>query len=448
MKTLTLFLGFVCAGLFAEDLIEVKIGEMNSLLPQNWVATQQFQHGSTQVVLLSKGDESVFLYVVPETPLDMKAVFANGTTVTQNVTQELIGALKWDVLVTKKSTPASPQVPAAAVFVKAFKTNHHGFTYYGYGKSKVEENAKSNVEEILKSLLFIPVRDEDRSLTGNDFHGIKYYLGWGRAGGDDPAKMHNEVKYDVKHTHEIFTKDVGGNYQGTQLIAQQASAQNIRNEWKKLKDQVTDQDMYLQYSSGHGNQTGLGVGVNYNEIRDAALSLKAKEVVIFIMACHSGGLVNAFNAKKAEWEKWKDQGRSLLVMASSTVAQKSSIGPGKDPKEPQGPSGSAGSAFGHALWKSLIGEADGYIDGVKDGFVSLGEIRDYATWKTKKVGGHSPVVTGAYHPEVIMNRIPSREWVERMEAEGGTGGLSDGEVVCMVQDLDKEMRVEGSHSIN
>ncbi len=89
-----------------------------------------------------------------------------------------------------------------------------------------------------------------------------------------------------------------------------------------------------------------------------------------------------------------DGPRSLMVMSSSTVAENSSTGPGTDPDQPNSPNGSAGSAFGHALWKALIGYSDGALDGVKDGFLSLGEIREFTITKTKQVGGHTPDYTG------------------------------------------------------
>ncbi len=41
-----------------------------------------------------------------------------------------------------------------------------------------------------------------RSLTGDDYTGRKYYFGWGAAANGDPSMMHNEVKYDVLHTHD------------------------------------------------------------------------------------------------------------------------------------------------------------------------------------------------------------------------------------------------------
>ena len=66
------------------------------------------------------------------------------------------------------------------------------------------------------------------------------------------------------------------------------------------------------------------------------------------------------------------------------------------------------------------------MDGVKDGFVSLEEIRDYTSQKTAEVGGHNPVITGAYKGNLIMNKVPSKAFLASLE--NGTEGLSEAEI--------------------
>jgi hypothetical protein len=253
--------------------------------------------------------------------------------------------------------------------------------------------------------------------------------------------MHNEVKYDVKHTHDIFTKEIGGSYIGTAIFAADVSRTSILDNWGKISGLMTAEDMYIQYSSGHGNTTGLMVGVKYDEIRDQVLAYPGKELIVFTMACNSGGLVDSFNRKKTVWQDWQTKGRTLMVFASSKTSQSSSTGPGTDPDEPNGPNGSAGSAFGHALWKALIGYADGFEGGAKDGFLSLGEIEKFTLWKTQKIGGHTPVSTGVYNSNLIMNKVPPKAWVESLE--GVSEGLSDEEILQRIRALDEELRVNG-----
>ncbi len=245
-----------------------------------------------------------------------------------------------------------------------------------------------------------------RSLTGQSFTGKKYYLGWGNAGGS-PENMENEVKYDVLHTHDIFTNGVGGNYIGQKLIGDDDTVNDrtIDGALDDIKTKAQPQDMYVQYSSGHGYPGGLGVGLDYDDLIERVLALNTKETIVFTMACFSGTEVDSFNKVKDKWKDYRSQGKTLFVMASSPSGQESSTGPGTD-SEQQGPEGSAGSAFGHSLWKAL-NHSDGYYDGVKDGFISLAEIEAYTKALTQKIGGHMPVTTGVYYPGMIMNRVPA-----------------------------------------
>jgi hypothetical protein len=172
--------------------------------------------------------------------------------------------------------------------------------------------------------------------------------------------------------------------------------------------------MYVQYSSGHGSETGLAVGTSYKEMAKFVTSIPVREAIVFTMACHSGGLVEEIDKLKSNWENWGEYGRTLFVFASSQRSELSSTGPGTDPKESNGPNGSAGSAFGHALWKALSGEADGFNGSVKDGLLSLGEIKDFTIKKTQSIGGHTPVFTGVFDPNLIMNQVPSESEIRQL----------------------------------
>lgn len=408
---------------------ELALDVLGLTVPTGFKVVQEAQSENTKFLILQKGEESIALYSQSGGSFDAKQVFAsNSTVVTTNQADE--GPLHWDLYEVRYKKPGGGQGNLVGYVAK-----YGGYTFYGYAKAGSIAAAKANAVEMMQTM-----RLQFRSLTASDYSGKKYYFGWGAAGSGDPSMMHNEVKYDVLHTHDIFTKEVGGEYVGTKMTGS-VSANQIRNEWNRLKSLITPQDMYVQYSSGHGMPTGLGVGVNYNEIRDNALSYSAKEIIVLTMACNSGGLVNAFNSKKSVWQDWPSQGRTLFVMASSLVSENSSTGPGTDSDQPGSPNGSAGSAFGHALWKSLIGYADGYVDGVKDGFLSLEEIRDYTVKRTKEIGGHTPQYTGAYAGALVMNRVPPKRFLERLE--NGTEGLTDAEIQANIQALDQSMRVSG-----
>lgn len=258
---------------------------------------------------------------------------------------------------------------------------------------------------------------DSSSITGPDYEGTKYYFGWAE---HLSGFMGNETKFDVQHTHDLFTSGFGGVYQGRKLTGRPVGRTDIRNEWDSIRENFGPNDMYVQYSSGHGSRSGLGVGVSYDEMRDRALGLNARETIIFTMACYSGNLVDSFNERRADWENYREEGRNIFVMASSRSNQTSSTGPGRDPDEPGGPNGSAGSAFGHALWKGLIGYADkrvtnsGISHGNGDGKTTLDELISYVVAKTRQVGGHTPVFTGSYDPQLVIANVPTRDELERI----------------------------------
>lgn len=281
---------------------------------------------------------------------------------------------------------------------------------------------------------------QQKSLTDESYAGQKYYLGWGVAYYKDPQLMHNEVKFDVLHTHDIFTAQLGGNYLGTKDIGTNVTGDMVRARWNELRTKMKSDDMYVQYSSGHGLKTGLMIGISWTEMRDAILSMPSKETIVFTMACYSGGLVKALDQVKSQWRDRDAQGRTLFVMSSSTDRQTSSTGPNTDPDEKNGPSGSAGSAYGHSLWKALIGYADGWLDGVRDGYTSLEEIEQFVKWKTANVGGHNPLVTGVYNPGLIMNRVPTKAFIDSLGVT--SEGLSDAELEAQIRALDAAMRLE------
>ncbi len=260
------------------------------------------------------------------------------------------------------------------------------------------------------------------SITEPGYEGKKHYFGWGEY---LSGFMGNETRYDVQHTHNLFTSVHGGDYRGRQLTGRPFDEEDIRREWDAIRANFSTDDMYVQYSSGHGYHDGLAVGVTYDQMRDYALSLNARETVVFTMACYSGNLVDSFNERRAEWDGYQAAGRNLFVMASSERDDTSSTGPGRDPDEPNGPNGSAGSAFGHALWKALIGYADRKGNGMTgngDGKISLQEIINFTVRKTQQVGGHTPVYTGSYDPALVIAKVPTPA-----ELESLLGGTEEGQ---------------------
>lgn len=236
----------------------------------------------------------------------------------------------------------------------------------------------------------------------------KIFFGWAEpfpdGGESDPTGITpqgNEARFDLRHLSHIFGQESGGLYETKTLIEpNEVTHDQILGSMKSISSSLSSQDMYIQYSAGHGLPSGLGVGVTYDEIRDAILNFEAKEVIVFIMSCFSGGLVQSFDSVSSEWQsKWK--GRTLFVMSSSAKDQTSSSGPSEDPDELMNIPGSAGSLFGFYLWKGLMGYANKNQNGA-DQYVTLGELRDYIA---AHVEGQTPQWTGVYDPALRLSTL-------------------------------------------
>jgi len=365
--------------------------------PAGWRLVQEAWSEGTTFALFSRTDQPnvyVRLYAARGPAPEVRDFFVNGSTVTRDSYDESRGGQQWSFVETKKTSNSR------TTHVAGFTLEARGGSYYGYASGPDAQTAKQAAHAILDASR-TSVRE---SLTNYGYTGQKHYFGFAE---QLDGFMGNETKFDVKHTHDIFTTTLGGEYKSNYLTDTYVDGAKIKGVWRRVGQEIKPDDMYVQYSSGHGFERGLGVGVSYDEIRDNALGFKARETIVFIMACHSGGLIDSFKRKESEWKNFREQGKALYVLASSRTDQLSSTGPGRDGEEPGGPNGSAGSAFGHALWKALIGHADGFVDGVADGFLALDEIDSYVKHKTKAVGGHDPVSTGSYEPGLIMNRVPA-----------------------------------------
>lgn len=443
MKRLIVLYGIIFSfgAAMAAGSDSVQLQAISIAVPNGWTVAQESRSSDTLFATFNNGDQIVQVYAKQAVNLDMSSLFANGSQVTAAATVETHGPFQWTVMQTSKST-SNPARKRATYQMFAFKAEYKGFSYFGYARSTSASDSQTAATAFLNGITVQLVR-QGRSLTDSNYTGKKYYLGFGDATGS-PDEMVNEVHYDVKHTDDIFTKAIGGNYTPTTLFDDNANQTNITNAWSTISGQMTSNDMYVQYSSGHGYPGGLAVGVTHSQIADALLGMPAQEIIVFTMACYSGGLVDEMNSRKSTWQDWQSKGRTLFVMTSSTSDQESDTGPGTDPDEPNGPDGSAGSAFGFELWKALIGYADGYEDGVKDGFISLEEIRDYVVAKTIELstqegGTMNPPVTGVYKGNLIMNQVPPKAMLAELEKR--TAGLSDAEILRQIQELDRVLSV-------
>ncbi len=423
LASLCLLVGLTGLSSFA---LEIKIEELSLRLSPQWRLHQQAKHQSTELLGFEKEKSYLQVYVRPLTASYQSELYEiSEAKIVKEYVYPVQSKLKWLVKETLKEN-----ISTHVAFART-----ESFDYLMIARGPQAESPRQILQEAITGMDFLNA--STRSLTGPDYSGKKYYVGFGDY---LSGFMGNEVKYDIAHTHDVFTKEMGGNYLGTKINGSQVDSADLYKKWEEVKSVMTDKDMYVQYSSGHGSHTGLMFGPSYNKIRDNALSYPAKEIIIFTMACYSGNLVDSFNQKKSIWQDWQSQGRTLMVMASSQANETSSTGPIHDSEEPQGPSGSAGSAFGHSLWKALIGHADGAVDGIKDYFLSLAEIREFTIKLTQKMGDHTPSVTGAYNDNLLMVKVPSKQYREALL--GGTENLSEDQILEKIRALDAEWRLK------
>ncbi len=87
---------------------------------------------------------------------------------------------------------------------------------------------------------------------------------------------------------------------------------------------MTSKDTFIMYTHSHGVPRGLLIDTEaskrmnmvyrWDEFVETILSLPAKNVIIFTMACHSGYLAEAMKANSEKWQgQWVSQQRNLLV---------------------------------------------------------------------------------------------------------------------------------------
>ncbi|MDZ4084924.1 MAG: hypothetical protein U1E10_18420 [Bdellovibrionales bacterium] len=179
-------------------------------------------------------------------------------------------------------------------------------------------------------------------------------------------------------------------------------------------------DTLVIYSHSHGldnrlapdgstREGGLLVGVEqgigkmtWSEYAEHLLSLPAKNVIVFTMACFSGNLVEILNtpALKARWENRRKEGRSFVVI----TAQNSDLLSG-----PANINGTMINALPYAIEQAFAGRADGhrdeFIQGTLDGRLTLGELVYYTlhTSRTAGVGNtNDSQMIGSFDPALVL----------------------------------------------
>lgn len=171
----------------------------------------------------------------------------------------------------------------------------------------------------------------------------------------------------------------------TLMLNQSASANNVRTQLNKLTNTVEQEDVVMLFFSGHGiNEDDrwyfMTYGIPANDyvnaldfafIRDQMKRMSKNKnchVLIFMDACHSGGMMQKGDVKDITFSE-----ASINGFYSSAASKKS-----KEGKE--------NGIFTHALVDGIKGAAD--YD--KGGEISISELREYID-NTLKEEGQAPV---------------------------------------------------------
>ena len=256
--------------------------------------------------------------------------------------------------------------------------------------------------------------------------GEMYFFGFAKAAIDDPAEqqqravdanarvstaiaMWNQFKLDT--LSELVTNNPA------QLIVDKSV---VTERMKSYAAELKSDDTLVVYSHSHGvdnraapdgsvREGGLLVGVEqgigkmtWSEYAELLLSLPAKNVIVFTMACYSGNLVEVLNspAFKARWENRRQQGRNFVVV----TAQNSDLLSG-----PANIEGTMINALPYAVEQAFNGKADGHKDerfqGTTDSRLTLGELI-YFTLHTSRTAGvgntNDSQMLGSFDPNLVL----------------------------------------------
>lgn len=194
----------------------------------------------------------------------------------------------------------------------------------------------------------------------------------------------------------------------------QISVASLRAKLAAYRDSLDDQDTFVLYSHTHGETPGLlidfetgsleGAAYRWEDFAQDIVDLPARNVVILVMACHSGYLAEAINALSADWQgQRKTAGRSLVVLTAVSKDQLS------NPTDISTAPTAIGNPFTYAVRTALGGAADGVSDGVQDKKVTLSELVEYVleTAKEASTDGYAdPQFAGEFVADEVLFSVP------------------------------------------
>jgi len=203
-------------------------------------------------------------------------------------------------------------------------------------------------------------------------------------------------------------------------VEMKVSRQIILQELGRYAKELENQDTLIIYSHTHGVKNGFKEGEPWGGIRldirgdtlphqgvtiwsdyaDALLAIPAKNVVVLLMCCFSGGFVDYLKEIEDRWKTRAETGRNFLVITSQNRDLTS---------DPVLIEGELYNPFTSAVERALKGKADGYIAGKPDGAVTLEELVSFVMDTTRKLSDRAfPQSIGSYDKgEVLFSLNPA-----------------------------------------
>lgn len=197
-------------------------------------------------------------------------------------------------------------------------------------------------------------------------------------------------------------------------VKMKVSQKIVFDQLNQYKKQLTSSDTLIIYSHTHGVKNnfkegeewgGIILDINgsilphngvtiWSDYADAILEIPAKNVIILIMSCYSGGFVDYLRTIEERWINRAEEGRNFLVITSQNNSLTS---------DPVRINGELYNPFTASVEMALQGKADGFNTGITDGLVTLDELVGYILITTNQLDkGAFPQSIGSYEGGSVL----------------------------------------------
>ena len=167
--------------------------------------------------------------------------------------------------------------------------------------------------------------------------GRKVLFTFGKAAPDDSPTKKQLMRDSVAAVVRAYTSIAGESF----TVHQSVDATVVSSAWVRAKlasfKTLGSQDTFVFYAHTHGTDAKMMAGplpngspdpgISWSELTTALLAIPAKNVVVYMMSCHSGRLVEQFNAVRTQWSGRRANGRNLIVLSAVNGAEVAGASP-------------------------------------------------------------------------------------------------------------------------